>query len=218
MVAEDSAALLNHHFYTVEAEGIEVYRGLIVETGQNFRRAQGFESLKDLFDSLVANIDPEANGKLVLHSSLRDAELMEEDIFLPDEPALPEELSYFRLFYAMKQFRQRLLESSESPERLQKWLLVYPGCLEELAGKVREEIKGQTFQALHWFMAHEVNATRRLARQLCDALDEKMTLAEHQWDSMCVKVPRLPKKEGAKTREFLGYIASTSGYKENTYA
>ncbi|MBY6212365.1 hypothetical protein KUV95_12470 [Microbulbifer agarilyticus] len=214
--AENSAAVLSNHFFSVESGKVEIYRGLIIEIGQGYRRSQGFETLKDLFDSLVANTDPETNSKVVLHPILRDMELTSEEPLQSLEPDAPEELSYFRLFFAMKQFRQRL-EKSENYDQLHKSLLVLPGCLQELAGKVREEIEGQPFEVLHWFMAQEVNTSCHLAQRLCQAFGSAAVLTEHQWASMQVEVPRLRTRD-KRTREFLGYVADVSGYKEKSHA
>ncbi|MBB5211491.1 phospholipase D-like domain-containing protein [Microbulbifer hydrolyticus] len=215
LAIEDASALLARHFYQILSSDGETIRGLIIETGQRYRRAQSFETLKDLFDSLVTNSDPDTNGKLVLHPSLRSDDEPDEALPLATDGDSSEELTYFRLFYAMKQFRARL-ETCTEAEQLVKWLRVYPGCLQELVEKVRMRLDDKPAAVIDWFLAQEVNTTCCFARERMMFLDEGQGathLTTEQWRALEVPVPPLP-STNREQRKFIDYIASTSGYQE----
>src|SRR3546814_8709882 len=121
-----NGAMLADHSYSIlrRNQTPPVYRGIIVESGQSFRRAQGFESLKDLLDSLVTQIDPQSDNNTVLRACLRTGAGPDEDLPIPSASIEHDALSYFRLLQAIEHFRERLkaateTRSEEHPSELQ---------------------------------------------------------------------------------------------------
>jgi hypothetical protein len=152
----DNEALLANHCYTVEYKRNVEFRGLILETSPAYRRAQGYDSLGDLLDSIVNNDDPQEPGRAALRRSLRHNDNSEADNDSPTDATDQGGLNYFRIFYAFDQFHRRL-RKVQSMDELEKWLFVYPGCLQELAAKVREQINSSNHTVFHWFLVQEVN-------------------------------------------------------------
>lgn len=190
----DNEALLADHSYAVHYQGQVVYRGLIVESGQSHRRAQGFDSLKDLLDNLLSQVDPRTCDAVLLRECLRTGTGPDEE---PPAPLLAVEqdaLSYFRLFQAIEQFRQRLDEVPDA-EQLHLWLFSYPGCLQELAGKTRRQLQGGAPSVFNWFLAQEVNSLYAQALQRFE--DFRLPYArrqppEERWSTLRVPLPLLP--------------------------
>lgn len=209
----DNEVLLADHSFAVVLRGETVYRGLILETGQSYRRAQGFDSLKDLFDSLIAGTDPAISDTLVLRGRLRDSAGPDEEVPLPSVKVEQDALSYFRLFQAIELYHQRLQQTSNR-EELDKWLFSYPGCVQELAAKARVLIQEGSPSVFNWFLAQEVNTLRTLAEQQLERFRERYARKQappERWSSLILEVPRLP-RELSNMRNYLRRVREECGY------
>ncbi|VVD78197.1 hypothetical protein PCO31110_00986 [Pandoraea communis] len=160
-VTDDEALLANHCYEVVRSGSVE-FRGLIVETGQDYRRAQGYDSLKDLLNDLVNDVDPKGIGTAQLRKVLRHNGVPEEELGSPIISANGGNLSYFRLFHAFEQFRKRL-QAAGSMSELEKLLFVYAGSLQELVVKVNEQIVTSGNTVFNWFLLQEVNSLHAVA-------------------------------------------------------
>lgn len=186
----DNETLLADHCYVVERNGDVEYRGLILETGQGHRRGQGYDSLKELLDSLVNNEDPKGGTNTKLRKSLRNNAGSEDDDAVPSADPGVDSLSYFRMFHAFEQFRKELQRTS-SMDELEKRLFVYPGCLQVLATKVREQIETSGNTVFNWFLVQEVNALYLVALDARERHREiyarKNPPNKEKWDSLKLK-------------------------------
>ena len=68
-VSDDEALLANHCYEVWRAQEL-VFRGLVVETGQDHRRAQGYDTLRDLLNDLVDDVPPGGGGAVRLRKPL----------------------------------------------------------------------------------------------------------------------------------------------------
>ncbi|UVM39520.1 hypothetical protein LOY28_03530 [Pseudomonas sp. B21-017] len=211
-VTPDNEAMLADHSYSIllQNQAPPVYRGIIVESGQSFRRAQGFESLKDLLDSLVAGIDPHSNTNTVLRPCLRTGAGADEDPPLPSAAIEQDALSYFRLFQAIEQFRERLGVVTDTAQ-LEHWVFGYPGCLQELVAKTRQQLQGSEPSVFNWFLAQEVNSLYNQAVRSYQGFEHRAP-AEVLWSTLQVVPPRLPRE----LQKRLGYLRRVK--KECDYA
>jgi hypothetical protein len=214
----DNEALLLDHAYAVHQKGESVDRGMIIEVGQEFRRALGYESLKDLFDAVVAGVDPATGGggggggRTVLRGPLADKGGPDEDM-TPDriEPdASP--LTYFRLFEAAKLYRERL-SKAKSREMLERMLFTYPGCVQELSLKARERLAAEPPSVFNWFLAQEVNALVAQAAQGLERFRERYErrAVPRRWEALMLSEPPLPVAL-AKHRSYLREVRLRAGY------
>ncbi|CAI8727510.1 PLD phosphodiesterase domain-containing protein [Pseudomonas sp. IT-196MI5] len=192
-VTPDNEAMLADHSYSIllRKKSPAVFRGMIVESGQSFRRAQGFESLKDLLDSLVAGVDPNSDTTTVLRPCLRNGGEPDEKLTVPSLVIEQDALSYFRLFQAIEQYRERLRATTDSAQ-LELWAFGYPGCLQELAAKARQQIKDSSPSVFNWFLAQEVNSLHKLAADFYRKFGHR-TPRDELWSTLRVLTPRLPK-------------------------
>lgn len=159
----DNEALLADHSYEVWRDGSLEYRGLVQETDQAYRRAQGYDSLKDLLNDLINDIDPRGSSKPRLRKVLQHDDVPDDEQAPPAMIADGGGLSYFRLFHAFEQFRKRLREVGSMSE-LEKLLFVYPGSLQELVSKVNEQAAvpgGST--VFNWFLLQEADSLHAVA-------------------------------------------------------
>lgn len=154
----DNEALLADHGYEVWRGHSLEYRGLVLETGQSHRRAQGYDSLKDLLNDWVEGVEPGGSGKPRLRPVLRNDDVPDDE---PAPPAIAADtggLSYFRVFHAFEQFRQRLREV-DSRDTLQTLLFVQAGCLQELVAKVNAQAAAPGGSAVfNWFLLQEADS------------------------------------------------------------
>ena len=169
----DNEALLADHSYEIWRDGSLEYRGLVHETGQAHRRTQGYDSLKDLLNDLVNGAEPGASSMSRLRQVLRHDDVPDD---APSSAALAADgggLSYFRLFHAFEQFRQRLKNVGTRVE-LDRLLFVVPGSLQELVSKINEQVatsgSGTVF---NWFLLQEADSLRTLALEAHDRTREK---------------------------------------------
>lgn len=209
----DNEALLSNHNYIIEHKGSAIYQGLILESCQAYRRAQGYETLKDLLDSLVNEVDINSNDNITLRDSQSLTSGPDERYVLPAQNEAQDSLSYFRLFHAIEQFRQRLL-AIDTIEGLEKWLFVYPGCLQELAAKAREHVRQYPQSVFSWFLAHEVNSLSGVANKQYRALrdsDRPRNPDPELWHTLSTPTPELP-VEVARNPEYVQRIVKECGY------
>ncbi len=169
----DNEALLADHSYEVWRDGSLEYRGLVQETGQAHRRTLGYDSLKDLLNDLINGAEPGAGGMPRLRPVLRHDDVPDD---APSSATLAADgggLSYFRLFHAFEQFRQRLKNVGTRVE-LDRLLFVVPGSLQELVSKIDEQVatsgSGTVF---NWFLLQEADSLRMLALEAHDRTREK---------------------------------------------
>lgn len=160
----DNEALLADHCYEIWRDGQLEFRGQVQEIGTAHRRAQGYDSLKDLLNDLINDVDSKTSTKPRLRPVLR------HDDQTGDEPTTPatdagDGLSYFRLFHAFEQLRKRLREVT-SMDKLEKLLFVYPGSMQELVGKVSAQISASDGNAVfNWFLWREAATLYPVALQ-----------------------------------------------------
>ncbi|WP_430443845.1 MAG: hypothetical protein ACQZ2J_23430 [Pseudomonas piscis] len=207
-VTPDNEAMLADHSYGILLckKGPAVFRGVIVENGQSFRRVQGFESLKDLLDSLVAGVDPNSDTNTVLRACLRNGAGPDEDPTAPSPVIEQDALSYFRLFQAIEQYRERLRAASD----IERWAFVHPGCLQELAAKARQQIKDSPPSVFNWFLAQEVNSLHQLAAGLYRKAGRRKP-GDELWSTLRVRTPRLP-KELQRKLAYIRRVQKECGY------
>lgn len=208
----ENESLLADHSYAVMLKGETVYRGLILETGQVYRRAQGFDSLKELFDCVIAGVDPTGGDRAVLRPGLRGGSGPDEEVPQPQVRVEQDALSYFRLFQAIELYAQRL-QQAKNREELDKWLFSYPGCVEELAAKTRQQIQDSPPSVFNWFLAQEVNALYAVALEQLERWRERYARRHvpERWESLMVKLPKLP-KELSNQRRYLRRVLEECGY------
>lgn len=160
----DNEALLADHCYEIWRDGQLEFRGQVHENGTADRRAQGYDSLKDLLNDLINDVDSKISTKPRLRPVLRHDDQTDDD---PTTPATEagDGLSYFRLFRAFEQLRKRLREVT-SMDKLEKLLFVYPGSMQELVGKVSAQISASDSNAVfNWFLWQEVSTLYPVALQ-----------------------------------------------------
>lgn len=206
LVAEQPDEVLTQHFYTVIRPGEADWQGVIHEVGQAFRRVNGFDTLHDLLNSYICDVDPQDNDAVQLRETLCDGDSAEDA--LPEEkpPVQTRATSYFRLFYALEKRREHL-ETLNDDASLHYWLFTCPGCLLELVEKVRENLAAQPGTLFGWFMANEVQSLCQLAKKRY----RKKSLAAHAWPKLAIDIPPLPVK-GKQRQQYLDAIKRRCGY------
>jgi len=208
--------LLTQHSFDIYADESLVYRGLIIETEVLHRRVQTYDSLSDLLDSLITNVDPENPTGSTTRGVLQvDKELFEEE-GVNTEVSIEMTASYFRLFQAMDKFEKNLI-AANTLEHLEKLLFVYPGCLSELAEKIKYGIDHPKPEVFNWFLAKEFNVLVDIAHKQYSKLRPKGTSIkppENKWQQLKVNSPLLPVKF-AKSKRYLNLIKKECGYGTN---
>lgn len=220
----NDSVLLRDRVFRVHHEGKEVHRGIIEETNLKSRRAQTFNSLNDLLEALVLGDDP---------GSLTDLPLRgpdDSDSFPDDTPAKPElgsdllqreisehsSISYFRLFKAMHDYRERY-SAVDKLEQLEKQVFVVPGCLLELVEKACETLKTEDRPVFNWFLANEVATVcasarrlrRKLARGARDREPNYVPAPKSRWDSIGISVSKAPNGVSA---EYVTLVRAQAAY------
>lgn len=220
------SALLRDRVFRIYQDGNEVHRGLVYEKNLEFRRAQTFNSLKDLLDALILGDDP---------GSLTDLPLRgpdDSDSFPDDTPGQPDggselldreipehsSISYFRLFKSMHDYRAKYSAAKlDKLEQLEKLVFVAPGCLLELVEKTRDALQLHERPVFNWFLANEVAAIskevqrlrRKLARVVRDREPGYSPAPKSRWDSLAISLPDPP--SGVAT-EYVALVRSQSDY------
>ena len=190
-------SLLSDHRFDVLCKDVNVYRGLVTETGLPFRRAQSFESLKDLFDAFILGAEPGVGDPVPFCIPTDDRNNFIEDEFDTEMQtqvtASDTDISYFRLFQAAQHYAGKIDAISQVGE-LNQWVFSRPGCLLELVEKAKVKIASKESVVFNWFLAQEVNALCKLAdkkRRKLGSSDE--SLPAGRWEALLVAVPRLPR-------------------------
>lgn len=186
----DNEALLADHCYEVWLDGQLLFRGLVQESSTAHRRAQGYDSLKDLLNDLITSVDSKTSTTAHLRQVLRHDELTDE-AFDTTTTDVSDSLTYFRLFHAFEQLRKRLREST-SMDALEKLLFVYPGSVQELVQKVREQLSASDVNIVfNWFLYQEANS---LQQEILEAYSNrrnkyysKIPPANEKWNSLKIK-------------------------------
>ena len=191
---KETKALLNQHSFDVFLKKDVVYRGMIIETNPMHRRVQAYENLNDLLDSLISQTDPELSDDTTIRDVLNgDAELYDEveDLIATTNLATS---SYFRLFKATDNFEQQLRQV-ESFDALEKSVFVHPGCLLELAEKIRQRTDNAEADIFNWFLTEEYLQLKAVAIEQYKQLVNKKKSAEplaEKWSQLDVKPVALP--------------------------
>lgn len=161
----DNEALLADHCYEVWRDGQLEFRGLVQESGAAHRRAQGYDSLKDLLNDLINGVDSKTSTKPRLRPILRHDDLTDE-AFDTSATDASDSLTYFRLFHAFEQLRKRLRDAT-SMDTLEKLLFVYPGSVQELVQKVSAQLSVLDGNAVfNWFLWQEVSSLQQVVLQV----------------------------------------------------
>lgn len=186
----DNEALLADHCYEVWRDGQLVFRGLVQESSTAHRRAQGYDSLKDLLNDLITGVDSKTSTTPRLRQVLRHDDLTDE-VFDTTTINASDSLTYFRLFHAFELLRKRLREST-SMDALEKLLFVYPGSVQELVLKVSEQLSASDVNVVfNWFLYQEANS---LQQEILKAYSNhrnkyssKLPPANEKWSSLRMK-------------------------------
>lgn len=149
--------LLANHCYEVWHGGRLMYRGLIQETSQDHRRAQGYDSLRDLLNDLIDGVKPGGSTTTRLRKTLRHNDVPEDAPPATDPAAEAAALSYFRVFQGFEQFRKRLGDAQDQSE-LHRILFVQAGSLQELVVQIDELVRATDNPVFNWFLLEELNA------------------------------------------------------------
>jgi hypothetical protein len=181
----DNEALLADHSYQVWRQGELVYRGLILETSSGHRRALGYDTLNDLLNDLVQGGTAGVSDMSRLRPVLRNDDLPDDDRLDPVRPGAPSDVSYFRMFHAFEQFRERL--RAASAKDLDRLLFVQPGSLQELVSKVDERIAATGNTVFNWFLLQEVCSLHSVAQGRWDLRRRQ----PEKWRSLTPKSSRV---------------------------
>lgn len=215
----DDSTLLRDRVFTVHHGDREVLRSLVSELNASSRRAQSFESLKDLLEALVQGDEPQSLHELPFRVAL------DSDTF-PDEPqaAVPDPeapqgsdtpmrggISYFRLFQSMLAYQQKLA-SFERLELLDQQVFSWPGCLLELVGKTQAELCKPGQEVFNWLLANEVHwlcgfaqARRRsLVRGAKERKPGYMAAPLARWKELAIELPVAPNGVPPEYTELVG--------------
>lgn len=200
----DDSALLRDRIFTVYHGEKIVQRSLVSELNTTSRRAQSFETLQDLLETLVHGDDPQSLHDLPFRIPV-DTDTFSDDTvvaatelgaLLDSDIPTRGGISYFRLFRSMLAYQQKL-SSLVKLEDLDHQVFSWPGCLLELVGKVREELRQPGHEVFNWFLSNEVHSlcafahTRR--RSLVrGARPGYVAIPEARWHELTFELPEPP--------------------------
>ena len=213
----DNEALLADHSYEIWRDGQLELRGLVQESGTTHRRAQGYDSLKDLLNDLINGVNSKTSTTPRLRSVLRHDDLADEAL-VPSATHENDSVTYFRLFHAFEQLRKRLLEAT-SMDSLERLLFVYPGSVQELVQKVSVQLSALDGNAVfNWFLWQEVNSLQQVVQRAYAkhrAKHSRTVLPENEkWASLRLQSPAIslpPELSGnndymQRIQEMCGYV------------
>lgn len=189
-VAKDEA-VLKEHFFQIFKNGQLIIKDIFTEINFEYRRAQRFDNLSDLIDSLVFEREVGQADSISLRASMTDH--FDVEVF-DDVVAVPQsnEITYFRMFLAFKNFEKNLMHSPNEKE-LHKRLFVYPGCLLELKEKVLDmRFESPIFQ---WFVLQETNKLKNVAIELYNKLSsQEGSMRLEDWNQLNCDLPDILSK------------------------
>ncbi|NQX96568.1 MAG: hypothetical protein HRT73_01650 [Flavobacteriales bacterium] len=190
--------LLSQHSYEVRYHGRIVHRGFIIEKQAELRRVEDFDSLDDIFSSLISGAELEGNGNTSLRRELNTDQDPDDDNInnFTGGDVKPVSLSYFRMFQACAEFDTRL-DKINSVSLLEQYAFVVPGCMTELKEKIEVEISREV-NVLNWYMAQEYNSLVNAALTLEIGIDEELKLRLNSLFIDIEKNSHEPKKLGSK--------------------
>lgn len=181
-------AVLKDHFFQIFKNGRLIMKDIFTEINFDYRRAQRFDNLSDLIDSLVFEREVGQADSMSLRASMadhQDVEVFDETVAAPQS----NEITYFRMFLAFKNFENKILNSPNEID-LYKQLFVYPGCLLELKEKVVDmQFESQIFQ---WFVLQEVNKLKNVASKHYAKLStQKESMRLEDWNRLNCYLPNI---------------------------
>jgi hypothetical protein len=190
--------LLSQHSYEVRYHGRIVHRGFIIEKQAELRRVEDFDSLDDIFSSLISGAELEGNGNTSLRRELNTDQDPDDDNIndFTGSDVKPVSLSYFRMFQACAEFETRL-DKINSVSLLEQYAFVVPGCMTELKEKIEVEIEREV-NVLNWYMTQEYNSLVNTTLNLEIDIDEGLKLRLNTLFIDIEKNAREPKKLGSK--------------------
>lgn len=189
-VAKDEA-VLKEHFFQIFKNGQLIIKDIFTEINFEYRRAQCFDNLSDLIDNLVFEREVGQADSMSLRTSMadhRDVEVFDDVVAASQS----NEITYFRMFLAFKNFEKNIMHSPNEKE-LHKRLFVYPGCLLELKEKVLDmQFESQIFQ---WFVLQEINKLKNVAIELYSKLSiEEGSMRLEDWNQLNCDLPDILSK------------------------
>jgi len=205
--------LLTQHAFDIYVDKNVVYRGLIIETKVQHRRVQTYDSLDDLLDSLITNVDPENSPSVIIRKELEVDQELFEDAVADAEVSTEVVTSYFRLFQATDTFEKKII-TTDTLEQLEKLLFVYPGCLSELAEKIQYRFDHSDPEVFNLFLDGEFNFLADVARKQYNKLRLKgasRVPPHNKWQQLNVNSPLLP-KELEKSKRYIDLIKKECNY------
>ena len=205
-VANDEA-VLKEHFFQIFKNGDSIIKDIFTEINFEYRRAQRFDNLSDLIDSLVFERESGYSDRMSLRASMadyRDIEIFDDIVATVSQS---NEITYFRMFLAFKNLENKILNSPNTKE-LHKRLFVYPGCLLELKEKVVDmQFDSQIFQ---WFVLQEINKLKNVASELYSNLStQEESIRSEDWNQLKCDLPEILSKvklTGQQKKQFKAYL------------
>ena len=165
-LTDEPKELLVDHAYKLNFNDGSQHRGFIVERNSLMRRVEQFDSLDDIFSSLIDGRSLENNANSALRNEILGDDqdwLYEQDAGSISEKEQSPTLSYFRMFQAMDNLEQRITKL-KSDALIEQYAFVIPGCLVEIGEKIRSELQ-ENANVFNWYMKQEFNLLVDVAKK-----------------------------------------------------
>lgn len=165
-LTDEPKELLVDHAYKLNFSDGSQHRGFIVERNSLMRRVEQFDSLDDIFSSLIDGRSLENNANSALRNEILGDDqdwLYEQDAGSISEKEQSPTLSYFRMFQAMDNLEQRITKL-KSDALIEQYAFVIPGCLVEIGEKIRSELQ-ENANVFNWYMKQEFNLLVDVAKK-----------------------------------------------------
>lgn len=212
VVAYANAISFNHYFQILDSAKDSIFQGIIHELNPEFRRGEGYDTLDDILDSLIPEIENGGGGG----RSRPRGKQTDDDGDDPTPALAGSRISYYRLFLAMSLFDQKLKTilvpnqqgKPAKAKELEKLVFVFPGCLEVMAEKLRElPSPSESDAVFRWYLVQEVKLLISSARETAKKLG--ISLNEDRWKNLHAgKLPKLSKA----SRQYLKHIENSNKY------
>tara|TARA_Y100000588_G_scaffold395263_1_gene522016 strand:+ start:7422 stop:9425 length:2004 start_codon:yes stop_codon:yes gene_type:complete len=163
---DEPKELLVDHAYKLNFSDGSQHRGFIVERNSLMRRVEQFDSLDDIFSSLIDGRSLEGNANSALRNEILGDDqdwLYEQEAGSISEKEQSPTLSYFRMFQAMDNLEQRITKL-KSDALVEQYAFVIPGCLVEIGEKIRSELQ-ENANVFNWYMKQEFNLLVDVAKK-----------------------------------------------------